>query len=453
MASQASGVAPELVPATLASPGAWRLWSAAVLIGLGAGLGAAGLTRLLEEVQRLTWSGDGRDILAEASRAGASRHIVALVSAGLLTGIGQVLLRRLTSANSIETTEAIWFRAGRFPRVRTLGSAVLSILIVGMGASLGREGAPKQTGAVLADALCDTFRLSDNERRLLVACGAGAGMAAAYGVPLGGALFALEVLRGALALRLVLPALLTSLIASGISWLFLPNTPVYAIPAYESSLSSDIWAVLIGPIAGIVSVLFVRAIALADRHKPTGPLRVIAPIITLGIIGVVSIPFPQLLGNGQDVSQLAFVGALGPMLLLALVFLRPLATVACLGSGAPGGLFTPSITLGAMLGGLFGRAWLLIWPGPPAGLFAVLGAAAVLAATTQGPVSAIILIMELTGRDRTFILPLMLAVISATLVARTVEARSIYEARLSDEQVAARLRMREGLTASATGAG
>jgi H+/Cl- antiporter ClcA len=115
--------------------------------------------------------------------------------------------RRLTSSNSIDITEAIWFSAGRLPALRTLGSAVLSVVVVGMGASLGRKGAPKQAGAVIANVLSDKAALSDEQRRLLVACGAGAGMAAAYGVPLGGALFALEVLRGMLALRLVLPAL------------------------------------------------------------------------------------------------------------------------------------------------------------------------------------------------------------------------------------------------------
>jgi CIC family chloride channel protein len=126
----------------------------------------------------------------------------------------------LSSANGIDITAAIWFYAGR---LRTLGSAVLSVVIVGMGAALGREGAPKQAGAVIANTMSDRVRLSDDQRWLLVACGAGAGMAAAYGVPLGGALFALEVLHGALALRFVLPALLTTLVATSVSWIFCPT--------------------------------------------------------------------------------------------------------------------------------------------------------------------------------------------------------------------------------------
>ena len=223
-----------------------------------------------------------------------------------MTGAGQLLLVRLTSGNSIDITEAIWFSAGRLPALRTLGSAVLSVVVVGMGASLGREGAPKQAGAVIANVLSDRAGLSDEQRRLLVACGAGAGMAAAYGVPLGGALFALEVLRGVLALRLVLPALLTSLIATAVSWLVLPDAPTYVIPALRQFAVDLALALLVGPIAGLVSVGYVRAVAWADRNRPKGWRRLVAPVLALGLLGLVSIPFPQLLGNGKDIAQLAF---------------------------------------------------------------------------------------------------------------------------------------------------
>ncbi len=362
----------------------------------------------------------------------------------MVVGIGQLILVQLSSGNGIEITAAIWFSAGRLPVLRTLGSAVLSIIVVGMGASLGREGAPKQAGAVFANLFSDKGRLSDEQRRLLVACGAGAGMAAAYGVPLGGALFALEVLRGMLALRLILPALLTSLIATIISWLVLPNTPTYHIPAFSNSADALGWALIIGPIAGIVSVGYVRMVALADHNKPTGWKRLVMPAFALGLLGLISIKFPQLLGNGSDLSQLLYLGGVTSFgLLLPLLILKPVATVMCLGSGAPGGLFTPSLTLGALLGGTLGYAGSQFWPGVPPGLTAILGAAAVLAATTQGPISAVVLLVELTGHDRSFIAPLMLAVITATLVSRAIEPRSIYDARLTDEEVRARLAARE----------
>ena len=431
------------IPATLRHPAAGRFWLAVALTGAWTGLGAAALTRLLELVQHLAWPAPGDGLLAAAERAGAARHLLVLLGAGLVTGLGQVLLRRLSSANGIDTTEAIWFHAGRMPALRTLGSALLSVLIVGMGASLGREGAPKQVGAVLANAFSDRGGLSDEQRRLLVACGAGAGMGAAYGVPLGGALFALEVMRGALALRYVLPALFASAIATAVSWTVLPDAPTYLVPAYATSASVVAWALLAGPIAGLVSVGYVRLVRWADGARPGGWRRLLAPLGALAVLGAVSIWFPEVLGNGRDVSQLAFVGRVAPALLLALLALKPLAILLCIRSGAPGGLFTPSLTVGAMLGGVLGHAWSWAWPGVPPGLFALLGAGAVLAATTQGPISTVVLVMELTGRDRSFILPLLVAVGTATLVARTIEPRSIYDARLSDEEVEARRRLRD----------
>jgi H+/Cl- antiporter ClcA len=413
-------------------------WIAVILTGVGAGIGAAALTELLEAVQHWVWSDSGEGLLAAAEHAGPLRHVEALLGAGAVVGIGQLVLVRVTSGNGIDISEAIWFSSGRLPSLRTLGSAVLSVIIVGMGTSLGREGAPKQAGAVIANLVADRSRLSDEQRRLLVACGAGAGMSAAYGVPLGGALFALEVLRGTLALRFILPALVTSLIATAVSWTVLPDEPTYLIPDYPSSASVICWAVAAGPIIGVVSVGYVRMIAYAVAIKPTGWRRLLVPMGALGLLGVISIAFPQLLGNGKDIAELAFLNQVTPMLLLALLFLKPAATAMCVASGAPGGLFTPSLALGALLGGALGLLWTQVWPGIPPGLFAVLGATAVLAATTQGPISAVVLTMELTGRDRSFIIPLLLTVAIATLVARAIDPRSIYDARLSDEQVEAR---------------
>ena len=441
-----------MIAPILARRDALGFWGAVLLTGLGTGLGAAALTGLLELVQHTLWSGNGVDLLDGAAKAAGWWHIVVLLGAGLLTGAGQLLLVRLSAANSIDITTAIWFHAGRLPTLRTLGSAVLSILVVGMGASLGREGAPKQAGAVIGNLMSDRVHLSDEQRRLLVACGAGAGMSAAYGVPLGGALFALEVLRGELALRFVLPTLMTSLIATGVSWIFLPNTPTYQIPDYAGSSNVILWAILAGPIIGIASVGYVRAVAWTDHHRPTGPLRLAAPALALTLLGAVSIAFPQLLGNGRDIAQLAFMGQVSPLLLLVLVLLKPAATLLCLGSGTPGGLFTPSLATGALLGGVLGLPWAYLCPGVPSGLFAVLGAAALLAATTQGPLSAIVLMIELTGHARGVIVPMLLIVTIATLVARTIEPRSIYDARLSDAEVTKRQRQREGVSVNGTDA-
>ena len=434
MAGQTPKSDASAIPPTLTAPRSLIFWSTVLLTGVGAGLAAAILTRLLFVVQHRAWPGP--HLLDAARGADSWHHIGILLGAGVLTGIGQVVLRKLSSGNSIDITEAITNFAGRLPALRTLGSATLSVVVVGMGASLGREGAPKQAGAVIANALSDRCALSDEQRRLLVACGAGAGMAAAYGVPLGGALFAVEVLRGVLALRLILPALLASACAAGVAWwVAIPNEPTYVIPSYPLSASVIGWAIVAGPIAGAVSVGFVRLVAWGDRNKPTGVRRLVAPVVALGALGAVSIVFPELLGNGKDIAELVFTNQVAPLMLLALFILKPLATVLCLGSGVPGGLFTPTLATCALLGGALGVAWSWIWPGAPPGLCAIIGSASVLAATTHGPISSIVLVMELTGRDRSFILPMIIAVVLATVVARTLDARSIYDARFSDREI------------------
>ena len=430
------------IPATLQDPAARGFWSALLATGAVAGLGAALLTRLLEGCQRLMWGGSGTNILAAAQKVSASRCVLILLTAGLVTGIGQIVLKKLSSGNGIDTTAAIWFHAGRLPMLRTLGSAVLSVVVVGMGASLGREGAPKQVGAVVANWFSDRTHLSDEQRRLLVSCGAGAGMAAAYGVPLGGALFSLEVMRGVLGLRYILPALFCSIVATAVAWTMLPDAPTYAFPAYSSSFAL-VPSVLCGLVGGLFSVGYVRLMTWAERDKPSNWRRIAVPIVGLALLGMGATWFPQLLGNGKDVSQLVFLGEVPAFLAITLFVLKPAAILLCVRSGVPGGLFTPSLTSGALLGIAIGYLWTWIWPGIPLGLFGLLGSGAVLAATTQGPISAVVLLMELTGRDRSFILPLLLAAATATLIARSIESRSIYDARLSDDEIKTRQALRQ----------
>ena len=261
------------VPTSLRDPAAPRFWIAVGLTGLSAGLGAALLTLLFKAVQTLAWGTSEPSALLEAARqASPMRHVALLLAAGVVTGAGQWLLTRLTSGNGIDITAAIWFQAGRLPALRTIGSAVLSIVTVGMGASLGREGGPKQVGAVFGNLFSSLEKLSDEQRRLMVAIGAGAGMAAVYSVPLGGALFALEVLRGTLSLRLALPALAASLIATKTASFVVPDAPLYKIPAYEISPEVYLWTLVASPLIGLWSVGFVRAIAwpIASVHPIGG---------------------------------------------------------------------------------------------------------------------------------------------------------------------------------------
>jgi H+/Cl- antiporter ClcA len=307
----------------------------------------------------------------------------------------------------------------------------MSIVTVGMGVSLGREAGPQLAGAASASRLADWAALPLWQRRLVVAAGAGAGFAAVYNVPLGGTLLALEVMLGSLALPLVLPVLTTAVIATAVGWITLGTGPSYHVPNYSFSPSHLVWAVLAGPLIGLAAVAWARMISWANAVRPpAGWPRVAAPIVAFAGLGLLSIPYPQLLGNGKNVAQLAVVGGLSLGLLAVLCALKPLATVACLASGAPGGLFTPTFTVGVLLAGVGGAAWTHVWHGPPLGTYALVGGGAFLAAAMQGPLAGTVLVLELTRHVGALMVPTLIAVAEATVVARRLGSQSIYSARL-----------------------
>jgi H+/Cl- antiporter ClcA len=416
-----------------------RFWAMVVTIGVAAGLAGGGFVALLNAVERLAWRRPASQFLAAVTAASPARDVIVLALAGAIAGTGMLVLRRLHGSGGGEISEALWLHGARLELLPSLVRGALSIVTVGMGASLGREAAPQLAGAAFASELCDrSGQISERQRRLLVAAGAGAGMAAVYNVPLGGALFALEVLLGTLALPLVLPALLMSLIATAVAWIVVPTHATYAIGSYHVSAAQVVWAALVGPLAGIAAVLWVRLVAAANRARPDRhAARLAAPLVVFAALGALAIEYPQLLGNGKELTQIVFVGKLSVGLIAVLLVLKPLLTAACLGSGSPGGLFTPTLVLGVLLGALLGHAWSELWPGSPDGSYALIGGGAVLAAAMQGPLCATVLMLELTHSPGTLTVPLLLAVALATIVARLLGSPSIYSARLAVEDALA----------------
>ena len=287
-----------------------RFWGLVALIGVGAGVGAALLTLLLNAVQYAAWDYRSGSYLGAVMSATAARHVVVLLAAGVIAGVGGLLIRRVRGSGAGEISEALWLGGGRLSFWRSQARGVLSIVIVGMGASLGREGAPQLTGAAVATVLSEWAKLPAWQRRLLVACGAGAGMAAVYNVPLGGALFAVEVLLGTLSLPVVLPAVAMSAIATVVAWVVVPDRPTYLVGVFGLRASQVVWAVIIGPLAGLVAVGWVRTVAAVNKLKPRRRGRLLAPIIIFTALGAVSIRYPQLLGNGKDTVALALTSQL-----------------------------------------------------------------------------------------------------------------------------------------------
>jgi CIC family chloride channel protein len=407
-----------------------RFWGIVVVLGAGRGGAASALVGLLRLVEHLAYGYRKGPFLDGVAAAAGWRHVVALLVAALLVAGGTVVLGRLPTSGGTEVSEALWLHGGKLDALPSLARSVLSIVTVGLGVSLGREAAPQLAGAAGASWLSEWGRLPVWQRRLLVASGAGAGFAAVYNVPLGGALFALEVLLGTVALPLVLPALATSVTATAVAWITLGTNPTYSLPRYALHPSQLAWAFVAGPIIGVAAIAWVRIVQRATALRPRGWGRLAAPVLVFAVLGVVSIQYPQLLGNGKGIVQLEALGGLSLGMLCVLLVLKPLATAACLGAGSPGGLFTPTLTIGVLLSGVLGTLWSHLWPGSTIGSYAVIGGGAFLAAAMQGPLSGVVLVLELTRNFDSLMAPTLLAVTEATVIARRLGAPSIYSARL-----------------------
>jgi CIC family chloride channel protein len=403
-----------------------RLWPAILLTGAAAGITSGLLMKLLRVVQHACFHYREGDFLAGVEGVGGLRRLLVVAGAGVLAAIVLLLRRRLPDADAPELHEAIWRNEGPLPQWKLAVNAVLSIVIVGMGAALGREGALKQAGALVGEKFAQWTGWTPEQRKLLMACGAGAGMAAAYNVPLGGALFTLEVLLGTVSLSAALPAFATSFLATAVSWSMLPNEPTYQLPNLPATASLFWWAVVCGPLMGYGAVWFVRGLHWARDHQPRGWAVAAMPVVVFAALGFSAIRFPELLGNGKNVVQLAFDARLGPALLLWLLVLRPLATIACLRAGAPGGLFTPTMTYGALVGAACGEGWSFLWPGADKRSCALIGAGAVLAAATQAPISSVAFTLELTYNSNTLMVPLLVGVVAATFTYQRFEKRTSY---------------------------
>lgn len=405
------------------------MWIMVLLTGVGAGITSGLLMRLLRLTQHLSFSYSTGDFLTGVRNTSGEHRIIVVSVGGVIAALSLYFLRRMTGGSGAEVTGAIWHKQGQFKAAPTIAKSLISIVTVGMGAAIGREAALKDAGGTVAGKISDWTNLSLEQRHLLVACGAGAGMAAAYNVPLGGALFAIEVLLGTMSLTNVLAAVITSFVAVAVSWLLLPNVPTFNVAQLSITPSLLLWSAVAGPILGVASAGYVRFIGWSETGKPKAYMVIIAPILIFVGLGLVSVHFPEILGNGKNVVQEAFGSQIGAGLLCWLLILRPLATAMCLKSGTPGGLFTPTMTFGALLGGLLGEGWSYMAPATSKDSYAIVGAGAMLASASQGPLSSVVFMLELTNHTDALIVPLLIAVSGATLMARKLDVHSIYSIR------------------------
>lgn len=410
-----------------------RFWIAVVVTGVATGVVGVLLMDLLRVTERIAFGADDfANFATHVAQAQGWHRLAPVLAGGLIAGIGGYLLRRFTQGRKSEVDEVLWVGEGRLSFRRSLGTSVLSEVVVGLGASLGREAAPKLMGAVSGSVVARALRLSPAQLSLLVACGAGAGFACVYNVPIGAALFTAEVLVGAIRLPVVLPALACGGVATLTAWIGLPNHATYVnLPQFSFTAQLLLFAVIIGPVVGVLAACYVRLIGVASHYRASGRWLLIAPPLAFFILGLCALRYPLLYGNGSDIAHLAFMGGGSFALMAGLALLKPLMTVLCLGSGASGGMFTPVLSTGAALGAALGLLWNEVYPGSPLGAFAMIGACAMIGASMQAPITAVFLVLELTHGSFGLAVPMIAATVIATATSRWIDGYSIYSARLS----------------------
>ncbi len=394
-----------------------------VLTGIGAGIGGMLLALLLHGIQHLAYGYSLDSLVGHetflwgVTAASPQRRFSVLVVCGLVAGCGWWAVYRY-GRPLVGIKQAVSPAMPLMPPKTTLAHALLQIVTVALGSPLGREVAPREVGALAGSWLSQRARLTPETHRLIVACGAGAGLAAVYNVPLGGAVFVLEVLVGAFSWQAAVIALATSAIGATVAWTGLGAESQYIVPHFVLSPALIAWAVVCGPLFGVAAYGFSRLTRTARAHAARGWRLPVLALINFTFIGGLAMWLPQILGNGKGPAQLGFDNELTIGLAALLLLVKVLITSSSLRAGAEGGLLTPSLANGALLATLLGGAWSLVSPGVPLGAFAIIGAAAFLAASMSMPLTAIVLVAEFTRIEHDFLVPIILAVVGSMCMSK-----------------------------------
>lgn len=418
----------------------------ALLVGLGTGAGAILFTWMIDLTNRFFFGW----LQAQLSFLGDGLLILAPMLGGLVVGPLVYFFAQEAKGHGVpEVMEAVALRGGRIRPIVAVIKSVTAAITIGSGGSAGREGPIVQIGSALGSTVGQALKMSDERIRNLVACGAAGGIAATFNAPIAGVLFALEVILGDFSARYFSTVVVSAVTASVVSRIAFGNAPAFLVMPYElvSPWELLLYA-LMGVLTAFVAVTFARVLYLVEdlfdawRRFP-GYLKAAIGGGLLGIVGILFVRINASLGLAVPGEPVAFFGGGYPamdwalsgqgtaLVLLALAAFKILATSLTIGSGGSGGVFAPSLFIGAMLGGAFGQVAHSLLPQVTAssGAYALVGMAALFAGAARAPITSVLIIFEMTN-DYHIILPLMLATVVSTLLAEYLNKESIYSLKL-----------------------
>ena len=406
----------------------------AAIVGLAGGFGAIGFRYLIGFFQTVSYGSAGNLLELALSTPWYFRVCIPALG-GLVVGPVVYFLAREAKGHGVpEVMEAVTLRSGIIRKRVVFIKCIVSAVCIGTGGSVGREGPIVQIGSAIGSSIGQVLRISADRIRTLVGCGAAAGIAATFNAPIAGSMFALEIILGDFGLATFSPIVISSVAATVVSRHFLGDFPAFIVPAYELISAWELpLYVILGLFCALVAVAFTTALYGAedifDKLRMPEYLKAVLGGLILGIMGLL---FPHILGVGYPAIDLSLMQKLSLWVLFLLVVFKILSTSVTIGSGGSGGIFAPSLFLGAMAGGFFGTAVHHIFPEVTAspGAYSIVGMGAVVSGTTHGPLSAILILFEMTG-DYKIILPLMIACIVGCLASGQILKDSIYTLKLA----------------------
>ncbi|WP_319532199.1 chloride channel protein [uncultured Cohaesibacter sp.] len=411
-----------------------KLWFLAIIIGLMVSC-AAILFRLGIGAVQWLWLGTNSENIVTAAHNTPDWIIIAAPTiGGLVVGIFLDRIHPIKRAEGVADVIEARAHNGKGLRLwQGIDSAAVTIVSLGSGASAGREGPIVHLGASLASLICRTFSLNPTSKKTLIACGVASAVSASFNAPIAGVLFAHEVILGHYALTAFVPIVLSSAFGTVLSRVYFGDIAAFNIPAYQITSYWEMPAfALLGLTCAIVAVLFQFSLMGTDwvARQIKIPL-ILRPVIGGFAVGCIALVFPEVLGVGYEATDKALHQQLPIALMFALIIAKTAATSITLASRFGGGIFSPSLYIGAMTGGTFGLIAAQVFPEMASshGLYAILGMGAVAASVLGAPVSTTMIVFELTG-GYALSIALLLTVSIATGITLALHGRSYFHWQL-----------------------